>query len=464
MAAHVTPASGPTEIFVVEDSLTQKERLKHALEQHGYRVQAACNGVEALALLSEHKPDLIISDVAMPEMDGYQLAERIKANERLKDIPLILLTSLADPHDIVRGLLSGADNFITKPYDDAYLLSRVQYILASRELRRTERVQMGVELRLGEQRYFITSERQQILDLLISTYETAVQKNQALIKTQQELQALNEHLEEIVQARTAALTAEIEERKRAEAEVHRLNIELEQRVVQRTAQLEAANWELETFSYSVSHDLRAPLRVINGFSQAILEDDAGGLSPEGHNYLRRIGAAAQRMAELIDALLALSRVTRSEIRHEIVNLSALAESIADDLQRSRPDRQVAFHSAAGLSVEGDARLLRVALENLLGNAWKFTSKRDSARIEFGAMTQPGGARAYFVRDNGAGFDQAYAGKLFGAFQRIHAADEFEGTGIGLATVQRIVHRHGGRVWAEGLVEAGATFYFTLGAG
>jgi light-regulated signal transduction histidine kinase (bacteriophytochrome) len=316
---------------------------------------------------------------------------------------------------------------------------------------------------LGGQKHFITSERQQILDLLISTYETAVQKNDELIKAQQELQVLNERLEEIVQERTAALTLEIEERKRAEAEVLRLNAELEQRVVQRTTELEAANHELEAFSYSVSHDLRAPLRAINGFSQAIIEDEAGQLSEDGQRSFQRIVAAAHNMGELIDGLLALSRVARAEIRRETVNMSALAESVTAELRRTQPDRQVTVEIAPGLVAQGDARLLRVVLANLLGNAWKFTSRKTSPRIEFGVVSPPEGAPVYFVGDDGAGFDQAYAGKLFGAFQRMHAASDYEGTGIGLATVQRIIQRHGGRVWAEGVVNAGAKFYFTLGA-
>ena len=226
---------------------------------------------------------------------------------------------------------------------------------------------------------------------------------------------------------------------------------------------EAANQELEAFSYSVAHDLRAPLRGVDGFSQALLEDYADKLDDEGRQYLNYLRESAQRMGRLIDDLLALSRVTRAELVREPVDLTGLAESVAAQLQRTEPDRRVEMAIEAGIAVEGDARLLRIALENLLGNAWKFTAKRAEPRIEVGATFEDGN-RTYFVRDNGAGFDMAYASKLFGVFQRLHSTAEFEGTGIGLATVQRIISRHGGRIWATGEVDRGATFCFTLGDG
>ncbi len=226
-------------------------------------------------------------------------------------------------------------------------------------------------------------------------------------------------------------------------------------------ELVAVNKELETFAYSVSHDLRAPLRGIDGFSQSLLEDYGDRLDEQGKGYLQRVRAATQRMGQLIDDMLILSRVTRSEMRRGAVDLSTLARTVTEELQKTQPERQVEFIIAEELTVNGDAVLLRAVLENLLGNAWKFTGKQTEPRIELG-VTQHEGKRAYYVRDDGVGFDMTYVGKLFAPFQRLHTTDEFAGTGIGLATVQRIINRHGGKVWAEGAVGKGASFYFTLG--
>lgn len=254
----------------------------------------------------------------------------------------------------------------------------------------------------------------------------------------------------------SAAIRDITERKKAEEDIQQLNQDLKQRA----AQLEAANKELESFSYSVSHDLRAPLRSIDGFSHILIEDYSSELPPEGINYLERVRAAARRMAELIDDLLNLARVTRSPLQPKLTNLSAMVETIANEIKEENPTRDVSLSIMPDLMVNGDPHLLHIALENLMSNAWKFTSKKEHALIEFGQQNKTT-ERTFYIRDNGTGFDMAYVNKLFGVFQRLHSVSEFPGTGVGLATVHRIISIHGGRIWAEGEEGNGATFFFTL---
>ena len=277
------------------------------------------------------------------------------------------------------------------------------------------------------------------------------------------LRQARDHLEKRVQERTGKLAAsnvelirEVAERKRAEDDIRTLNAQL----VQRSAQLEASNKELEIFSYSVSHDLRAPLRGIDGFSQAVLDDYGEKLDETGRSYLCRVRAASQRMSTLIDAMLNLARLTRAEIHIQTFDISVIVQSILGDFQKMEPEREVKCVVSNNLFATADPQLIRAVLENLLGNAWKFTGQQQHPVIEFGHRQYKGQA-AFFVKDNGAGFDMAYVQKIFGAFQRLHAYTEYPGVGIGLATVHRIIQRHGGQIWAEGVVGEGATFYFTL---
>jgi two-component system sensor histidine kinase/response regulator len=409
-------AASGKEILVVEDSPTQAAYLCSILEDHGYSVSVVGNGREALAALAEKKPDLVISDVIMPEMNGYELCRAIKADPRSREIPVILLTSLAEPQDVVRGLECGADNFISKPYSEEHLLSRISHMRIDQDHPQCGQMPAELEIFFAGQKYAITAGRRQILNLLLSTYEAAVQKNQELIRARDELNELN-------------------------------------------ARLAATNEELEAFSYTVSHDLRGPLTGITGFSEVLLAQCGNSPDGEGSNYLRYILRAARRMEQLIETLLEFSRLTSAEPDRKTVDLSRLARTVADELKEKEPERRVQFTIAEGVTVNGDARLLRVVLENLIGNAWKYSGKREETKIEFGVMAGTG-TQVYFVRDNGAGFDRASADKLFAPFQRLHDQEEFEGHGIGLATVHRIIQRHGGRIWAEGEPDRGATFYFT----
>lgn len=256
------------------------------------------------------------------------------------------------------------------------------------------------------------------------------------------------------------IAKEITERKQTEKQIAMLNDELEYKVVERTKMLQIANKELEAFSYSVSHDLRAPLRSIDGFSQALIEDYASILDKTGNNYLSRVRSAAQRMSTLIDDMIKLAKVSRTSLAKKELDLSDIATSIADSLSEAAPERDAAFVIQPNMMVTGDKNLMKVALQNLMENAWKFTSKQPETRIEVGTE-QISGETVYFVRDNGAGFDMSYAKKLFAPFQRLHKESDFPGTGIGLSTVQRIIHRHLGKIWAEGDINNGAVFYFTL---
>jgi signal transduction histidine kinase len=258
------------------------------------------------------------------------------------------------------------------------------------------------------------------------------------------------------------IAASAEEITALNTQLTRVNEELEDRVQQRTRELAASNQELEAFSYSVSHDLRAPLRTIDGFSLALQEDFSDKLDEQGRDYITRVRNGVQRMGTLIDSLLQLSRVTRSDLQREAVDLSALATQVFTELQAGDPQRKVAWIAEPEVRAEADARLMRVAFENLLGNAWKFTSKTENATIDFGSSLE-NGKTVYFIRDNGAGFDMQYVERLFTAFQRLHGEREFKGSGIGLATVSRIIRRHHGRIWAAAEPNRGATFYFTLSA-
>ena len=296
-------------------------------------------------------------------------------------------------------------------------------------------------------------------EILFSTAEDITERKQTEEAQLQSRRAALNLMTDAVAARDRSEQMS-KELQASEKMINQLNLELEQRVIDRTAQLSTVNKELEAFSYSVSHDLREPLRGIDGFSQALLEDYGDKLDDKGKTYLERVCKATQKMGFLIDDMLKLSRIIKSEFHHAPVDLSGMVREIAEAHQKDNPDRTVDVTVQEGIVVQGDPYLLKIAMENLVGNAFKFTGKEAHPRIDFGTAVRDG-EKACFIRDNGAGFDMAYVGKLFGAFQRLHTADEFPGTGIGLATVQRIITRHGGRVWAEGEIGKGAMFYFTL---
>ena len=384
-------------LLIVDDSRTFLEYLRLELGEEGYSIETAVNGKEALDLAQNQAFDCVVVDLIMPDMDGVEVCRRLEAIRKSAGNPMTIL--MLTSQDSNEDMMRG----LAAGADDFVVKSADNAVLKAR-------------IRALLRRKFLMEEN---------------------------LRIFNEF--ERKELELAGMKAE----KKAAEERARLS-----------EQLAVVNKELEAFCYSVSHDLRGPLRSMDGFSQALLEDYGDKLDDTAQNYLKRVRMGSQRMAQLIDDLLGLSRINRAEMKRETFDLSAVARSVAEELRQAEPSRKVTFDIAGDLVAEGDKRLLRIALFNLLGNAWKYTSKHPKATISVG-IGAGNGIKAFFVRDDGAGFDMTYAGKLFEPFQRLHTIHEFEGTGIGLATVQRIVSRHGGRVWADGVPEAGATFYFTL---
>jgi two-component system, sensor histidine kinase and response regulator len=416
------------DILIVEDSLTQAELLRNSLAREGYSVTVANNGVQALAAARRHPPALIVTDVVMPGMDGYQLCRAVKSDERLRSVPVMIVTSLREIDDIVMALECGADNFIRKPFDPKALLARIDYLLANQNLRSHSKLQFGIEINLGGKRHLITAEREQILDLLFSSYEEAVQANEELRQRQDEVQSLNLKL------------------------------------AARAVDLEDANRQLRSFSHTVSHDLRSPLSIINGFSALLERNHSGGLDDKAKQYLASIKHEANRMTQIVEDVLYLANIESSQVTRGKVDLSLLAMDALAHLREAEPQRQVEFECAEHAVVDCDERLMRIAMVNLLSNAWKFTGKKQDARISFTVAPNGKNEMVFCVRDNGAGFDMVNARRLFTPFERLHRNDEFPGFGVGLATVHRIVGLHQGRIWAESAPDQGAAFFFVLGFG
>ncbi len=404
-------------IMAVEDSMVQAKRLQYFFNENNITNVFYTNAIDAYAAALERSPVLILSDIVMPGMDGYEFCSKLKAHPILKDIPVILLTSLRDPLDIIKGLQAGADNFITKPYNDQYLLSQIHYLLTNNEIGKSGSAENVIVIMFRGKKYTINSAKKQILDLLLSVYEAAVQRNDELISTQAKLEASNENLIE-------------------------------------------ANHELEAFSFTVSHDLRNPLNVVSGYSQILEKDYSFCLDPEAVQFLQRIQKATISMAKLIEDLLNFSRSGRTELQSKRIDLSEMARNVVSDIESQYPEHKAKFFIQEGLAAEADANLMHVVIDNLFSNAYKYSGKVENPEIKFGKfVANPG--NCFFIKDNGAGFDMSKADKLFDPFHRQHTNSEFQGTGVGLATVRRIIERHGGRVWAESEPEKGATFYFSL---
>jgi signal transduction histidine kinase len=404
-------------VLVVDDSRSDRKIIRYNLEWHGCQVLEAANGRQGLEIAAREKPDLIISDCLMPVMDGFQFLHELRKLTGLKSIPFFFYSAVytgSKEAELAHSL--GACAFIEKPKEPDEFWEEVGRIMAAETAGEGATATKG----LGEVEFL-----RDYSQLVAGKLEEKVR----------ELSEVNESL-------------------------LRLNSELERRVIERTTQLEAANQELEMFSYSVSHDMRAPLRHLDGFSQALIEEYAAKLNATGKEYLDRIRNSSRRMLEMIDAILELSRFARGKVERENVDLSAMVGEIAGELVLTQPERKVTFRIAEGITACGDAQLLKVVLENLLSNAWRFTEPKDEALIEFYA-TEWEGRLAFAVRDNGVGFDMAYAEKLFAPFQRLHRKEDFSGRGVGLAIARRIINRHGGKIRADAELGKGATFTFTV---
>ena len=455
-----------TEILIVEDSSTQAEKLKYILEENGFHVFVAYNGKEAFGLLGKHKPAVVISDVLMPEMDGYQLCKKIKNDESLKDTPVILLTALSDTKDVLKGLECNADNFVTKPYEEKYLISKIRQTLKTSKLRKSEKIQSGVEIVFSGQKFLITSERRQILDLLLSTYETAVRQNLELMKTRDELNALNEQLEQKVERRTAALNKEIIEHKLAEDELRKYRGHLEEMVEKRTQELKEmseelarSNADLQQFAYAVSHDLQEPLQVIKGFLALFEKRYKDKLDEKANELVRFTIEGAKRMQELIKDLLEYSRVGTKDKRFKPTDCSLILDKAIFDLKVAIEESRAEVTHDSMPTVMANAIQLSSLFQNLIGNAIKFQGA-ETPRVHISAGRK-GDEWLFSVRDNGIGIDPKFTDRIFNVFQRLHSSDKYPGTGIGLAICKKIVERHGGRIWVESKPGKGATFYFTI---
>lgn len=502
-------AESAARILIVEDDRIVAMDLAETLGELGYSVAGlATGGEEAIELARRLGPQLILMDVRLAgEIDGIAAAQAIRGE---RDVPVVYLTAHSDGETLRRATRSDPAAYLVKPFKSPELRCVIEIALHKH----------AVEVRLRENEQWLATTLQSLTEAVIATDVSgrvrllnAVAEQLTGWPKKEAAQRAVEDILAIVDERTGKLrensaraalnlrspvggtegsalvsrsgvtvaveesaapimdaygrllgsvlvVRDVTERREQMQQIQRLNAELEERVLQRTAALEAANHELEAFSYSVAHDLRAPLRGIDSFSHLLLDRYAQRLDSEGIGYLNRVRSAAARMSHLIDALLALAQVGQRELQPTDIDLSQLARSVANELAASHPERNVTVRIAPNMQAHADSRLLRVVVANLLENAWKFTAPRAEALIEVG-LCEDVAVPTYYVRDNGAGFNPAHAQKLFGAFQRLHTEKEFSGTGIGLAIVQRVVTRHGGAVWAQSQPDQGATFYFTF---
>lgn len=424
-----------SKVLVVDDNEANRYLLEAILQAEGLQPAVVNNGEMALECLARERPDLVVSDILMPGMDGFSLCKRLRSDPQFQDIPFLFYTATyTDPQDEEFALSLGADAFLLKPQEPRILLDHIQRLLRDHQAGRLARQSAAAA----------DSEK-----VFLKEY------NQALIrKLEDKLVQLEDANRTLVQA--------IKARQEAEAEVRRINSALEQRIAQRTAELAQANRELEAFSYSVSHDLRAPLRNMSGFVRWLQEDRASVLSGEGRECLEQVKRSIERMNRLIDGLLSLSRNDVDALKRAPLNTTQLVETVRQEFLPDLGRRAVRWIIHPLPEVYADESCLRQVWANLIDNALKYSRTRITSEVEIGGRQRSEtGEVELFIRDNGVGFDMSRAESLFEVFRRLHAESEFEGLGIGLANVRRIVERHGGKVWAESQPGVGTTFFFTL---
>ena len=409
--------SGEGYILAIEDSMVQAKKLEYIFLKNNIAFEICVNANDALIQIEKHQPIIIVSDIIMPGMNGYELCKILKNNPATKRIPVILLTSLQDPHDIIKGLQAGADSFISKPYDEQFLISRINHLLDNSKNAVELPDDGAVNLLFDNVNYEINSDKKQVINLLLSVYESAILRNNELV-------AIKTKLEET-------------------------NLTLEQ-----------ANEDLAAFAHTVSHDLKNPLNAIMGFSELLIQNKRCQCCKEEFSYMDIVNKSSKSMLNLINDLLNFAKSGITEIERTKIDLSKIALNVVEDIKLRNPEYNMKVQIANDLYAEADPKLMQIVFDNLLGNACKYSQKSNNPTITVG-KTEQFGQEVIFVKDNGAGFDMAKADKLFQPFQRLHSNAEFKGTGVGLSTVKKIIERHDGRIWAESEVGVGSVFYFKI---